>query len=357
MSLATFQQVLEDANSPAAINAEAMYNLGKDIGIEPSFLLAVFKHESSFATDPNWAGWKDDARISSTHNIGNIRCTPGYDCYDGWRDYPNWVDGARDLYGLLSYYYIEQNGLDTVREILYRYAPPNENDTEGYIRTVLADMQRWEHGDPATSGEVVEEASLITPDYWVWAPAQGMMYELMRYGSMFLWQINKAVFVGDENVRSVHDSLTSGFEDIIEVVGRSVGASSGGVAVLGLTVAGLLLVCIPFFEQRVVSVHRALLALIVVPFLLPSAGMTFRYAEDIRQAAGAWVTTEVGGTAARIFSFDYPAIPGTASMSRLERYYGQGEADPIDVAAAYMWATRTDVVSDIALPTEFERTY
>lgn len=32
-------------------------------------------------------------------------------------------------------------GIDTIREVIYRWAPPHENDTEAYIRAVANEMQ------------------------------------------------------------------------------------------------------------------------------------------------------------------------------------------------------------------------
>lgn len=53
------------------------------------------------------------------------------------------IYGIRALAKVLTNYtkrkglpHVGKDGIDTVREIIARWAPPNENDTEGYIRSV-----------------------------------------------------------------------------------------------------------------------------------------------------------------------------------------------------------------------------
>ena len=49
-------------------------------------------------------------------------------------------EGIRALAVLLKNYY-QKHGLKTVRKIINRYAPANENDTDAYIDAVCKDME------------------------------------------------------------------------------------------------------------------------------------------------------------------------------------------------------------------------
>ncbi len=127
--------VLQQYNSPAAGNGQAFYDLGVRYGINPAVALAFFIHESS-------AGTKGVARF--TNSVGNIRTTPGYRDYQGYRAYDSWSEGIEDFYKLLHDLYIDGWGLHTVAQILPRYAPSaDNNDTAAYITNVQTLIDSW----------------------------------------------------------------------------------------------------------------------------------------------------------------------------------------------------------------------
>jgi len=129
------EQVLQQYSSPAAGTGQAFYDLGVKYGINPAVALAFFIHESS-------AGTKGVARV--TKSIGNIRTTPGYRDYQGYRAYDTWEQGIEDYYKLIRDLYIDGWGLHTVGQILVRYAPPaDNNDTDSYVRNVQQLMDGW----------------------------------------------------------------------------------------------------------------------------------------------------------------------------------------------------------------------
>jgi hypothetical protein len=84
--------VLQEYNSPAAGTGQAFYDLGVRYGINPAVALAFFIHESS-------AGTKGVARV--TNSVGNIRTTPGYRDYQGYRAYDSWTAGTEAFYKLI----------------------------------------------------------------------------------------------------------------------------------------------------------------------------------------------------------------------------------------------------------------
>lgn len=126
--------ILHAANSPAQGTGAALYQDGVNAGIDPIFALAFFHHESSY-------GKYGVAAVS--RGLGNIRCTEGYHCVDGYRAYASWQQGYQDWYDLISQLYVKQLGLTTVDQILPVYAPPSENSTDGYIAALKADITAW----------------------------------------------------------------------------------------------------------------------------------------------------------------------------------------------------------------------
>jgi hypothetical protein len=128
IGVATVRRVLERYDSPAAGEAEALYDLGVRYGLDPAICLAFFIVESS-------AGTKGMA--TETRSLGNIRATPGYVNHKGYRKYATWREGIEDWYRLISRLYVGEWGLSTVEAIVPVYAPAaDNNDPAHYARTV-----------------------------------------------------------------------------------------------------------------------------------------------------------------------------------------------------------------------------
>lgn len=143
-----FRAVLTDAGSPAASESHAAYMV---LGTQPvsiAFALAVFAHESGFATNP--------AAIVVTHgtlNPGNCRSSrigplPIVQTARGpFVRYPTWAEGWRDLAWRLvdpTYVYAKE-GRRTIRQVIERFAPATDgNAPDTYVNAVVADMTRWQ---------------------------------------------------------------------------------------------------------------------------------------------------------------------------------------------------------------------
>jgi Mannosyl-glycoprotein endo-beta-N-acetylglucosaminidase len=126
--------------SPACGTGQALYDDGVQAGIDPVYALAFFLHESTF-------GRYGVARTSLA--LGNIRCTPGYACYQGYRAYTSYAEGYADWYKLITAYIegrIDGCPCTTVAQIVKVYAPTSENDTPGYIRAVTRAVTIWREG-------------------------------------------------------------------------------------------------------------------------------------------------------------------------------------------------------------------
>ncbi len=114
----------------------AFYDLGVKYGIDPAYALAFYIHESA-------AGTKGVARF--THSIGNIRTTPGYKDYEGYRSYDSYEQGIEDWYKLIKELYVEGWGLRTPTAIIQRYAPWGDNNNPDiYAANVMQLVDSWQ---------------------------------------------------------------------------------------------------------------------------------------------------------------------------------------------------------------------
>jgi len=111
LSAAQIDALLASYDSPAARLGPVLYDLGVQSGIDPAYSLAFFVVESS-------CGTREVAR--TTHSLGNIRCTPGYACVDGYRAYSTWADGARDWFTLMRSLYLDSRQLRTPAPSAFR---------------------------------------------------------------------------------------------------------------------------------------------------------------------------------------------------------------------------------------------
>jgi hypothetical protein len=135
LSAAFVDKVLAVAHSKAAGTGQALYDLSKKYGIDDAYALAFFQHESTFGTG---------GVARATLSLGNIRCTPGYQCIEGYRAYSSWVQGYVDWYRLIRTLYISQWHLSTVEQIVPKYAPSSDhNDVAGYIAAVEKAVSTW----------------------------------------------------------------------------------------------------------------------------------------------------------------------------------------------------------------------
>lgn len=133
ISAKKIDQILCAAHSPACGTGQDLYHDGVKYGIDPVYALAFFHHESSY-------GLYGVARV--TRGLGNIRCTSGYKCIDGYRAYSTWQEGYQDWYQLILYYATQWHK-SAVSTIIPTYAPSSENDVQAYIEAVENDVREW----------------------------------------------------------------------------------------------------------------------------------------------------------------------------------------------------------------------
>lgn len=135
ISVDQIEAVLKKYGSPAVGKGQTLYDLGVKYNINPAYALAFFVHESG-------CGTKGVARF--TNSLGNIRTTPGYADYQGYRSYPTWESGMEDWYKLISELYVGEWGLRTVDAIIPVYAPWGDNNNPpAYISSVKSMVDSW----------------------------------------------------------------------------------------------------------------------------------------------------------------------------------------------------------------------
>jgi hypothetical protein len=138
ISAGFIDKVLSAAGSKAAGTGQALYDDGVKYGIDPVYALAFFEHESTFGTG---------GVARATLSLGNIRCSDGYACIEGYRAYGSYEQGYEDWYRLIKNLYIDQWHLTTVEQIVPKYAPSSDgNDVSGYIAAVEKDVSTWRAG-------------------------------------------------------------------------------------------------------------------------------------------------------------------------------------------------------------------
>lgn len=137
VTAAFIDSTLCKAASPACGTGQVLYDYGKLYDIDPAYALAFFKHESSYGKY---------GVASTNRGIGNIRCTPGYQCLYGFRAYASWQQGYADWYQLIRWYITDLHK-STIEQIVPTYAPSVENDTPAYIASVVDSVAAWRAGN------------------------------------------------------------------------------------------------------------------------------------------------------------------------------------------------------------------
>jgi hypothetical protein len=148
INLLGFKAALDVSLSPARFEAAASFNAIVAEGVDPAFILAIFRKESQYATDP-----KSIVVKFGTKNPGNTRSStigtmPLVTTSRGvFVIYPDWATGFHDMaHRLVAKEYVyDQEGRVTIAQIIERWAPKGDqdNDPDGYINTVVSLMNSW----------------------------------------------------------------------------------------------------------------------------------------------------------------------------------------------------------------------
>lgn len=135
ISVSKIESVLAGAGSPAAGTGQSLYDLSVQYNIDAAVALAFFKHESGY-------GLHGVARV--TLSLGNLRCKPDYECYDGYAKFVSWQQGYEAWYKLISGGSYVGSGKSTIATIIPTYAPSDDhNDEQSFIDDVNQTVQQY----------------------------------------------------------------------------------------------------------------------------------------------------------------------------------------------------------------------
>lgn len=141
MSEAGFAAVLHAHHSPSAQEAAHCYAAAVAAGVDPTVLLAVFQHESSFGTR---------GLAVSNRSWGNLRHAGSFIAY------PTWTAGAADAARLLAVYGRDEirpgTKTDTTQTFPYVWAPAaDHNAPDEYGDAITAAVAAWERQYPVVT--------------------------------------------------------------------------------------------------------------------------------------------------------------------------------------------------------------
>jgi hypothetical protein len=136
--------------SPAAPEADKLYDIIVGYELDPAVALAFFAQESQFCTTGicashdmhSWGGQR--AAFRPERSAGIVHSS----LYGAFVSYANWEDGVHDWCELILYGYVGR-GLDTVEAAIPVYAPEfDNNDPAVYINNVRRRVAVWRGQDP-----------------------------------------------------------------------------------------------------------------------------------------------------------------------------------------------------------------
>lgn len=191
---------------------------------------------------------------------------------------------------------------------------------------------------------------------------QEALYAIERLVATFFWTIDRAILNVISLVERFRGQLvTMGFRPVIQTVADTVVQLAPSILLLGFVLGMLLILLRPALDLRLVNVRKVLVYAAIIPVLFPLAGATFQNMEETRADFGNWFFNT--GASLVGFNLGGGGTPApTATMAQVVPYdptlYGDSTVrHGIDVAAAYVYATKDDVLSARDLPDAFEKTY
>lgn len=351
------------AGSPLASEATLIYDQAVAANINVAFALAVWVKESQYGT----AGAARDTR-----NVGNLICAaanhpPATGCSGRWAVYPSYEMMARDWFRYINAVYVAQRPpRTTVRAVIYKYAPPSENNTEQYIEQTLDRMRTPAQHNGATQGGGATGGGLV--DDWIYRPIDSAIYTLLRLLTGSSWALDRAML----NLIDMMERLrlwlvSSGFRSIIDLLSENFQVLSSAVFRVGFALGLVFLILRTISKIELISLRRLLLLMVATPILLPFAGIIFQDLETTRANMAsamyetvfvevaphmdAVIAQEVGADIDEQMGPATPFNPATGVARH-----------GVDVAAAYVYAVYADVKTPNSpppsdLPDAFETIY
>jgi hypothetical protein len=188
---------------------------------------------------------------------------------------------------------------------------------------------------------------------WIYGPLHEALYMLERLIASVGWGFNASILYVVELIERFRLLLvTSGFRPAIQTVADQVLGISRSTLELGLVLGLLLLILQPVLVTRWVNLRKVLVLLLVVPLLLPFGGAIFQEVEQARADLGAAFFERIfNGSRFDLLPADEERTGADRDMGPLVAYTpGSTALHGIDVAAAYLYAVRADVITPDSPP-------
>ncbi len=174
--------ILTEVNSPAEGTGQYWIKYGVENDIDAAYGLAIFYQESGLGTNENW--------YLAGYNTGNIICAGYWTCHGAFRDYSKdanpWASSIVDVFKLLRSY--RNGGIDTFDAAIMKWAPPSENNTEGYIANTKTLIRAWRNTNKLIAADGYQAIS---------APIQA------NQNSAFGWNVKAALDANNGALRNV----------------------------------------------------------------------------------------------------------------------------------------------------------
>ncbi|HEX6291295.1 MAG TPA: hypothetical protein VFZ66_19080 [Herpetosiphonaceae bacterium] len=188
---------------------------------------------------------------------------------------------------------------------------------------------------------------------WIYGPLHEALYMLERLIASVGWGFARSILYVVELIERFRLQLvTAGFRPAVQAVADQVLGISRSTLELGLVLGLLLLILQPVLVVRFVNLRKVFVLLLVVPVLLPFGGAIFQEIEQARADLGHEIFTHIfNGTQFDLLPADEERTGADRDMGPLVSYTpGSTALHAIDVAAAYLYAVRADVVTPDSPP-------
>lgn len=134
ISVSEIARVLQRVNSPILPYAGDVYTDGIQYKIDPVFALAIWMKESREASDGSVA--------ATYHNPGYTEGLGSDPRCSRWACWPTWPEGIAGWFHYMRVFFVDR-GYISIYTILPIYAPPSENNTNGYLNFVMQQVANW----------------------------------------------------------------------------------------------------------------------------------------------------------------------------------------------------------------------
>jgi hypothetical protein len=188
---------------------------------------------------------------------------------------------------------------------------------------------------------------------WIYGPLYELLYTVQRMIASIGWGFDRSILYVVELIERFRLQLvTAGFRPAVQTVADQVLGISRSTLELGLVLGLLLLILQPVMVVRFVNLRKVLVLLLVVPLLLPFGGAIFQEIEQARADLGeAFFEQIFNGAHFDLLPADEERTGAERDMGPLVTYHPDSTAlHGIDVAAAYLYAVRADVITPSSPP-------